>query len=463
VDLFALAARFFGSGSAMISGNTLSRSMAILALCLCASLAIAADPAPTPPAPPLSEREYELLKLFADALDQIERNHAEPVDRRQLIEAAVRGMVGKLDPYSAFVAPDEMEKFRRGVESEFGGLGVQVAIEEGQFIVSYPLVGTPAFRAGLAPGDAILKINGQETKGRSLDEASALLKGPIGSPAKLVVRHKAGGKEDEVVLNREVIRLETAIGNHRGADDNWEFFIDAERKIGYIRLTSFSRHTAEELQAALSVLQKRGLKGLVLDLRFNPGGLVSAAVEVSDLFLEKGRIVSTEGRSAKPRVWEAKSPGSFAGFPLAVLVNRYSASASEIVAAALQDNARATLIGERTYGKGSVQSIIELEEGKSALKLTTSYYHRPSGQKIHRRPGEPEEGEWGVRPDAGFEVKLTDVESTALIRWRRERDEQSSRNPANADAPAAPDDKQLEKALDFIRGKLGEKPQPPGP
>ena len=415
------------------------------------------DAAPAPPMPPLEEREYELLKLFADALDQIERNHAERLDRRQLIEAAVRGMVGKLDPYSVFVPPEEMERLRRGVESEFGGLGVQVAIEEGQFLVSYPLVGTPAFRAGIGAGDAILQVNGQATKGRSLDDATALLKGPIGSTVKLQVRHKLNGKEEEVVLKREVIRLDTAIGDRRSADDSWDFLYDNDRQLGYIRLTSFSRHTAEELGAALAALQKRGMRGLVLDLRFNPGGLVSSAVEVSDLFLEKGKIVSTEGRSAKPRAWEAKVPGTFSGFPMAVLVNRYSASASEIVAAALQDNHRATIIGERTWGKGSVQSIIELEEGKSALKLTTSYYHRPSGQNIHRRPGDPDDGEWGVRPDAGCEVKLTDSESAALLKWRRKRDELSSRNPGKSPAAPPPSDKQFEKGLEVVRKKLADK------
>ena len=187
-------------------------------------------------------------------------------------------------------------------------------------------------------------------------------------------------------------------------------------------MTAFSRDTAGELQRALEQLQSAGMRGLILDLRFNPGGLLNAAIEVSDLFISEGRIVSTKGRSTPERSWDAHKAGTFEGFPMVVLVNRFSASASEIVSACLQDHKRAVIMGERTWGKGSVQSVIELEDGKSALKLTTAAYFRPSGKNIHRFPDAKDQDEWGVMPDKGFELKLSDKEIVELIQDRRNRD-----------------------------------------
>ena len=210
-----------------------------------------------------------------------------------------------------------------------------------------------------------------------------------------------------MTITREWVHVETVLGDRRKSDDSWDFMLDHDKHIGYIRLTAFSRDTAQDLKKALVELRKEGLKGLILDLRFNPGGLLNSAIEVSDLFIAKGRIVSTKGRNTPERVWDAQKEGTFEGFPMAVLVNHYSASASEIVSACLQDHKRAAVIGERTWGKGSVQNVIELEGGKSALKLTTASYHRPSGKNIHRFPDAKETDEWGVMPDAGYEVRLS--------------------------------------------------------
>src|SRR5262249_6886050 len=185
---------------------------------------------------------------------------------------------------------------------------------------------------------------------------------------------------------------------------------------------AFSRETTAELRRALAQLEKEGLKGLIVDLRFNPGGLLSTAIEVSDLFIASGRIVSTKGRNTPERVWDAQKEGTFEGFPMVALVNHYSASASEILSACLQDHQRAVVIGERTWGKGSVQNVIELEGGKSALKLTTASYHRPSGKNIHRFPDAKESDEWGVMPDPGFELKLNLAQTERLIRYRHDRD-----------------------------------------
>jgi carboxyl-terminal processing protease len=219
-----------------------------------------------------------------------------------------------------------------------------------------------------------------------------------------------------------VIHVDTVMGDRRKPNDEWDFLLDSDKRIGYIRLTAFSRDTASDLREALDELTSGGLRGLVLDLRFNPGGLLNSAVDVADLFLADGTIVSTKGRAVPERKWEAKKDGTFDGFPMVVLVNRYSASASEIVSAALQDHKRAIVIGERSWGKGSVQNVIELESGKSALKLTTASYQRPNGHNIHRFPDAKETDEWGVKPNDGFEIKLSDRELGRLVQYRRQRD-----------------------------------------
>jgi carboxyl-terminal processing protease len=242
---------------------------------------------------------------------------------------------------------------------------------------------------------------------------------------------------------------------------------DDERKIGYVRVTGFGRHTTEELRAAMKTLTDQNMRGLILDLRFNPGGLLTTAIEVSDLFVSKGRIVSVEGRNTQPRSWEAQEKDTFDGFPMAVLVNRFSASASEIVAACLQDHNRAAVIGERTWGKGTVQNVIEMERGTSALKLTTAAYHRPNGKSIHRFADSKDTDEWGVSPNDGLEVKLTRPELERLMAVRHEKSilrkpkdpaPQATEGPNGAQTEAAASeafvDPQLQKALDYVQQKI---------
>jgi carboxyl-terminal processing protease len=239
------------------------------------------------------------------------------------------------------------------------------------------------------------------------------------------------------------------LGDTRRDDDAWEFMLDKDKNIGYIRITAFSRDTTKELKKALTELSGRKLKGLILDLRFNPGGLLQSAIDISDLFVADGKIVSTEGRNAKPRIWKAEKAGTFEGFPMVVLVNRYSASASEIVAACLQDHSRAIVIGERSWGKGSVQNVIELEQGKSALKLTTASYQRPNGHNIHRFPDSKESDEWGVKPNDGYEIKLSDGELQRLNSHRRARDILVARvkatKPEEKPEEKKPEEKKLEE------------------
>lgn len=397
------------------------------------------------------EDYYELFHLLADTLDQIERNYVKDVDRRDLVEAAIRGMLSELDPYSNYIPPKRLEQFRAGVENEFGGVGIQVTIEEGQLKVISPLVGTPAYRAGIIAGDTILEIDGKSVKRISMDDAIRQMKGAPGKEVVLKVKHEDADKPVDVKLEREVIHVDTVLGDRRNEDDSWHWMMDDEKKIGYLRVTAFGRHTAEELREALDALSEQGVKALVLDLRFNPGGLLSAAIEVCDMFIDSGRIVSTEGRNTEPRSWDAHARGTFKDFPMAVLVNHFSASASEIVSACLQDHERAVIVGERTWGKGSVQNIVELEAGGSALKLTTAGYHRPSGKNIHRFPDATDDDEWGVLPSDGFEEKLDAEETRKLTDQRRERD---IVDHSHAPVESTIEDRQLDKALAYLVGRL---------
>ena len=365
---------------------------------------------------------YELLRLFADTLDQVERNYVKPLDRRELMEAAIRGLLAELDPYSSYIPPDDLNHFQTNIDAQFGGIGIQVSVEGGSLRVISPLVGTPAYNAGLMAGDVITEIEGISTEGITLDGAVQQIKGEIGTNVTLTVRHVHSGQEETLSIRREIIQIETVMGDRRKEDDTWEFMLDDQRKIGYVRLTAFSRTTASDLRQSLEYLVKNECRGLVLDLRFNPGGLLNSAVDVCDLFLADGEIVSTAGRNIRDRSWKAHSAGTFEEMKLAILVNRYSASASEIVSACLQDHKRAVIVGERTWGKGSVQNVIELERGRSALKLTTASYRRPNGENIHRFPGSKETDQWGVSPDDGFEVRLNPSETSEFLIYRRERD-----------------------------------------
>ncbi len=365
---------------------------------------------------------YELFELLADTVDQIDRNYVKEVDRRELIEAAIRGMMTKLDPYSSYIGPEELAQFRTSVDSEFAGIGVQVSNDDGDLSVLSPIYGTPAYRAGIQAGDRIVEIEGHSTDGLLTEDAIRLMKGPDGSKVTLTIVHTGQTKREKFTLTRERVVVETVLGDRRKTDDHWDFMYDAKNAIGYVRVSAFSLDTAKELHDAMADLKKRKLRGLVLDLRFNPGGLLRSAIEVSKLYISKGRIVSTKGRSSPERFWDADGSDAFEGFPMVILVNRYSASASEIVSACLQDHQRAVIMGERTWGKGSVQNIIELEHGRSALKLTTAAYRRPSGKNIHRFPDAKDKDEWGVMPDLGYELALNDRETRELAAVRRQRD-----------------------------------------
>ena len=399
------------------------------------------------------EDYYELLMVFADTIDQIERNYVEKISRRELVEAAIEGALNALDPYSNYIAPDELDRFKVEVENEFGGIGIRVdGRRRGQLRVISPLVGTPAYRGGILAGDLIRAIDGKPMREMSLDDAIRSMKGRAGTSVTLTIYHPYTNETEDIELTREVVKVATILGDQRQDDDSWQFMYDTDAKIAYVRITAFGRDSNDELRAVLKSLSEDGMRGLIVDLRWNPGGLLKTAIEVSDMFLSSGTIVSTEGRNVRRQVWEATSEKT-ENVPLVVLVNQFSASASEIVAAALQDHDRAIIIGQQTFGKASVQNVVELEEGRSALKLTTGSYQRPNGKTIHRFPGAKE---WGVRPNEGFEVKMTERQIGNFILQRRKRDivpnRQAEKTTDDREEPM--DDPQLSRALAHLRSEL---------
>ena len=402
------------------------------------------------------EDYYELYKTLADALDQVERNYVEKISRRELMDAAIEGVIHKLDPYSTYIKREDLREFKTGVENEFGGIGISIRFDRGELKVVSPLIGTPAYRAGMQAGDLIIEIDGKPTKDiQKIDEAVRRMKGPIGTEVTIKVVRNDSDEPIDFEITRDLIHIETVVGEGRNRDDTWKFLYDTDRRIGYVRITAFSRETVNELRAALDRLQKQKMRGLVVDLRFNPGGLLTSAVEVSDLFIADGTIVSTEGRNTEKRVWKAHQEGTYKDFPMVVLVNRFSASASEILSACLQDHDRAVIVGERTWGKGSVQTVIELDNGRSALKLTTASYQRPNGENIHRFTEAKDSDQWGVKPNPGFEITLSDKEVRQLIR------RQYNLNIINPDRATDDEDdeviytdRQIERAIDYLSGEL---------
>jgi carboxyl-terminal processing protease len=368
----------------------------------------------------------ELYGLFVDAVEKVELNYVRPVTRRELLENALEGMLQNLDPHSTFINTSEWQQFRRQIEGKFGGIGIQVDVDSdsGRLRVVAPMVGTPAYEAGILAGDQIVEIDGKSAEGMSSEKAVEVLTGRPGTDVKLTVLHEGSEDPDTITLTRAIINIPSVIGDQRKPNDQWELLIDKDKKIGYIRITGFNEHTADELQKMLEQLKDDGGKALIVDLRDDPGGLLSAAVEVSDMFVEKGEIVSTKGRNTQPRHYEAQKDSPFEGsdLPIVVMVNQNSASASEIVAAALQDHKRAVVVGQRSYGKGSVQNLIDLDGGSSILKLTVASYYRPSGENIHRFKNAKITDKWGVSPDTGMEVKLNHREFVTWFVSRRERD-----------------------------------------
>ncbi len=417
------------------------------------------------------EQDYELIRLVADVLSVVDQKYVReltPDQRRKFVEDMINGGLERLDPHSTYFNARRFKDFDNKSEGKFGGVGIQVTMDHtiGALFVSSPMVGTPAYEAGIQPGDLILKVDGKSLEHKLRHEAVEMVMGDPGTQVTLTVLHEGESRPEDITITRAIIKVPSILGDIRKNDETkeWEYFIDPNDKIAYIRLIEFDKPTAGELKATLEKLQKEGLKGLVLDMRANPGGLFSAAVEISDYFIKEGTIVSTrDSRGGSEKKYVAKANNNIlepaSQYPIAVLVDRYSASAAEIVAAALQDHERAVIVGERTFGKGSVQDIRPIEDDKSAVKLTIATYFRPSGKNIHRFSDVGEKGEWGVSPTPGYEVKLTDEERRAWLAGRRYRDIVPGKNghvpDKLKDKQTGPYvDKVLDRAVEYLKEQL---------
>jgi carboxyl-terminal processing protease len=328
-----------------------------------------------------SNELYEKIDLFSEVLETIKQEYVNEIDQAEVMDSAINGLLQSLDPYSAYMSPKSFDGMQTDTKGEFGGLGIEIGMESGVVKVISPIDDTPAANAGIKSGDYIVRINDQQVQGKTLTEAVDLMRGPVGSEIKLTIRRRNEKKALEFKIKRAVIEVRSVVAK----------IIGEKNEIGYLRLKSFNENSDEQLFEKINNFEKKKkLTGYILDLRNNPGGLLTQAISITDFFLDDGEIVSTKGRkiSETRRFFSRKGDG-INGKPLIVITNNGSASASEIVSGALQDHKRAIILGEKSYGKGSVQSIIPLKNG-GGLRLTISKYYLPSGKSI---------SEVGVLPD----------------------------------------------------------------
>ncbi len=393
----------------------------------------------------------ESLRTFTEIFAKIKNDYVEPIDDKDLLENAIRGMLAGLDPHSAYLVPEDYKELQAGTSGEFGGLGIEVGMEDGFVKVISPIDDTPAYRAGVEAGDLIIRLNDTPVKGMALSDAVKIMRGKPGTDIVLTIIRTGEDKPLNITITRDVIRV-TSVKSRM-----------LEPGFGYVRISQFQSRTGENLREALAKLEDEAdgsLKGLVLDLRNNPGGVLSAAVSVSDAFLEEGIIVYTEGRLDDAKLkFNAKPADILDGAPLVVLVNGGSASASEIVAGALQDHQRAIIMGQKTFGKGSVQTILPMDNG-SALKLTTAKYYTPSGVSIQAT---------GISPDIELEnLKLTNTDAPATSRIKEadlarhlQGDAEGKKNPDKSSdmakngkdqLPLARRDYAVYEALNLLKG-----------
>ena len=341
---------------------------------------------------------YEKIDLFGEVLEKINKEYVDEINQSDSMDSAINGLLQSLDPYSAYMSPEIFNEMQTETSGEFGGLGIEVSMEAGVVKVISPIDDTPASKAGIKAGDYIVKIDDIQVQGKSLSEAVDLMRGPVGSPIELTIRRRGEKKAITFNITREIIQIQSVKAEL------------LEKNIGYIRLTSFNENSGKQIEREIKKLEKNeNINSYILDLRNNPGGLLSQAIEISDFFLDNGEIVSTKSRkTSENRKWFAKKGDITNGKTLIVLINYGSASASEIVAGALKDHKRAILLGENSFGKGSVQSIIPLKN-RGAIRLTVAKYYLPSGKSI---------SEVGVSPDIEID------EETDEFRIKTETDNQ---------------------------------------
>lgn len=384
---------------------------------------------------------FEMLDLFGEVFNRVREDYVEEISDKDLIEAAIKGMLNSLDPHSAYMDEDTFQAMQTHTRGEFGGLGIEVSMDESGFVrVVSPIDDTPADRAGIEAGDLISHLDGDAVKGLTLNEAVEKMRGPVGAEIVLTILREGVAEPFDVTITRDKIQIQSVRSRLEG-------------DVGYIRITSFSGQTQSGLERAIDEIKQEagdGLLGYVLDLRNNPGGLLNQGVSVSDTFLERGEIVSTRGRDPEEIQRFQATPGDLTdGLPIVVLINGGSASASEIVAGALQDQQRAILLGTPTFGKGSVQTITPLSRNNAAIKLTTQRFYTPSGTSIQQL---------GIKPDITVERARVEVIDGGQRRFERDLDgslENENGDVENDDRAATDttiDDYQLARALDLVRG-----------
>jgi carboxyl-terminal processing protease len=389
-----------------------------------------------------SAETYRQLSLFGDVFEKVRSDYVEKPEEAKLIESAINGMLTSLDPHSSYMDPKSFRDMQVQTRGEFGGLGIEVTMEDGLVKVVTPIDETPAARAGLLANDVITHIDDEQVQGLTLNQAVDKMRGPINSTVRLKIKRKEKSDPFEVSLTRDTIRIRPVRARKEGDD------------VGYLRLTQFNEQTYEGLKSAIDRLSNEigqdKLKGYVIDLRNNPGGLLDQAIMVSDAFLDRGEIVSTRGRNAEETQRYNAKPGDLTkGKPLVVLINGGSASASEIVAGALQDHKRATVLGTRSFGKGSVQTIIPLG-GNGAVRLTTARYYTPSGRSIQAKGIEPDVEILQEVPD---ELKGKDeTKGEAGLRGHLKNDKDEKGGSSAYIPPDPTKDKQLNTAFDYVRG-----------
>jgi carboxyl-terminal processing protease len=399
----------------------------------------------------MAERDddYSFVRTLVDIHRQVSANYVEPVDEEALRQKAIEGMLSDLDPFSVYIPPVERESFDNLLDNSFRGVGIEFDMQDGRATVVTPIEGSPAFNAGVQAGDVILKVDGKSVEGLQTGDMSKRIKGPLGSKVTLTVQHQDGQIADLPMTRQEIV-LTTVKGWQHQPDASWDYYVNQDPKIAYLRITQFTENTFDELHEALvgkpgtPGLIDTGMKGMVLDLRFNPGGRLDQAIKVVNMFVKEGSvIVSTKGRNRPESIVHATAENKLPYFPMIVMVNQHSASAAEIVSGSLKDNQRAMIIGERSYGKGSVQELIPLDDNGGELKLTVAYYYLPSGRLVHRKK---DATDWGVEPQL---VVPMDEESQRLVIEKYSR--QEAIHPATYKAATQPttepEDAQLHAAI----------------
>jgi carboxyl-terminal processing protease len=400
-----------------------------------------------------SSDTYRQLNLFGEVFEGLRANYVERPDDSKLIESAINGMLAGLDPHSSYMDPKRFREIEEDTHGEFGGLGIEVGMEDHLLKVIAPIDNTPAAKAGIMANDIITKLDNEPVHGLTLDQAIEKMRGPVHTKVKLTIMRKGQNKSVDVTIVRDLIRVKSVRSHNEGSD------------VGYIRITQFDEQATDGVKKAISNLTKHlgadKIKGFVIDLRNNPGGLLDQAISVSDAFLDRGEIVSTRGRNAEETQRFNARPGDLTkGKPVIVLINGGSASASEIVAGALQDHKRATLVGTRSFGKGSVQTFIPLG-GKGALQLTTARYFTPSGRSIQAKGIEPDI-EVLQEPPADLKGR-TDTESEASLRGHLQAEGTEETGSQSYVPPDEKDDRALKEALDLLRGTIADAAFPPNP